>query len=189
MVDFRADALELVVPRPDEWRERFAAEHDRVAFALADADLADDVVRIEHVGSTAVPNLPAKDIVDVDIVVVDDAVTAVSEAIESALDGTRFENSDEWHPVFREHDGQRFNDHVFAASGERWKISVATREVLREHPDVREEYEQLKRRLANEHDDLADYSQGKTAFVEDALRIASESDDVTLPFDAPDDWG
>ncbi|WP_232686571.1 GrpB family protein [Halobacterium zhouii] len=187
-MDPREESLELVSSRHDDWLERFAAEHDRVAFVLADAGLADDLVRIEHVGSTAVPDLAAKDIVDLDVVVADNAVSEVSSAVEAALGGSKFENSDAWHPVFREDDGQRFNDHVFAASSERWKISVATREIFRERSDVREEYEQLKRRLANEHDTLADYSQGKTAFIEDVLRIASESKDVTLPFDAPDDW-
>lgn len=140
--------------------------------------LEDDCERIEHVGSTAVPNLAAKDIVDLDVVVADDAVAEVSRALADELGGTRVENSGEWHPVFREHDGQRFNDHVFAASSDGWTVSVVTRDVLAARPDRRGEYERLKRDLAAEYDDLVAYSEGKSAFVERLLEVARADDGI-----------
>ncbi|MDG5818315.1 GrpB family protein [Natronococcus sp. A-GB7] len=143
MVNADQDPIELVPADYETWRERFVAERDRVRDALSRAGLEDDCERIEHVGSTAVPNLAAKDIVDLDIVVADDAVSEVSKLLADELGGTRIENSGEWHPIFREHDGQRFNDHVFAASSDGWKISVVTRDVLAARPDRREEYERL----------------------------------------------
>jgi GrpB-like predicted nucleotidyltransferase (UPF0157 family) len=99
--------------------------------------------RIEHVGSTAVDGLPAKDIVDLDVVLCDRAVPEISAAIAAKLGGSRFENSDEWQPVFREHDRQRFNDHVFAVFAGGWKASVVTRDVLRARADLCREYEAL----------------------------------------------
>ncbi|MDG5761459.1 GrpB family protein [Natronococcus sp. A-GB1] len=187
MVNADQDPIELVPADHERWHERFVAERDRVRDALSRAGLEDDYERIEHVGSTAVPNLAAKDIVDLDIVVADDAVSEVSKLLADELGGTRLENSGEWHPVFREHDGQRFNDHVFAVSSDGWKVSVATRDVLAACPDRREEYERLKRDLAAAHDDLVAYSEGKSAFVERLLEVAREDDvDVRCPVPTTD---
>ncbi|MFC6725058.1 GrpB family protein, partial [Halobium palmae] len=158
---------------------------ERVREAVRSRGLADRVVRLEHVGSTAVPDLAAKDVVDLDVVVADGAVESVADALVAELGGTRYENDPTWNPVARRHAGQRFNDHVFAASSDGWKVSVATRDVLRARPDLREEYEALKRDLVADTDDLTEYSRGKTAFVERLLTVARESDDLTSEFRVP----
>ncbi|WP_440765711.1 GrpB family protein [Natronorubrum sp. DTA7] len=185
MVSPNEDPIELVPSRHDAWRGRFKAERERVTDALCDAALESAVERIEHVGSTAVPGLAAKDIVDLDIVVADDAVGDVSRTLESELGGDRHENSDEWHPVFRRENGRRFNDHVFAASSDGWKVSVVTRDVLETAPTLRTEYETLKRELSTEHDDLIAYSEGKTAFVERLLQFARTDDELSFEFAVP----
>lgn len=185
MVSPHDDPIELVPSRHDEWRAAFERERDRVRDALEAAGLADTVERIEHVGSTAVPDLAAKDIVDLDVVVADDDVAAASRALVAELGGDRVENSGGWHPVFRAHDGQRFNDHAFAASSDKWKVSVATRDVLRARPGLRDEYEALKRDLAADTDDLKTYSVGKTEFVERLLREARAADDLAFDFAVP----
>jgi GrpB-like predicted nucleotidyltransferase (UPF0157 family) len=185
MVDPNEDALTLVDPRPEAWHEAFAAERERIRTALAAAELTDRVERIEHVGSTAVPGLAAKDIVDLDVVVADDAVREVADASQAALGGTRYENSATWHPVFRNHDSQRFNVHVFAVSDDGWRKSVATREVLRERADLRAEYEALKRDLAGDTNDLEAYSRGKTELLERVLDVARAGDEVSLDFEVP----
>ena len=168
------------------WRERFAEERDRIYDSLAAGSLEDDIEHVEHVGSTAVPDLAAKDIVDIDIVVADDAVAPVSRRLETDLGGTRLENTESWHPLFRTHNGQRFNDHVFAVSGTKWKVSVVTRDVLRKHADLCTEYEQLKRESSRETDDLTTYSRDKTAFIERLLHVAQE-DDLEFDFAVPTD--
>lgn len=185
MVDANDDPIELVPARHDAWRECFVAERDRVSDVLTDASLEATVERIEHVGSTAVPDLAAKDIVDLDIVVGDDRVGEVSRTLASELGGNHIENSDLWHPVFRCDGGQRFNDHVFATSSDGWQISVVTRDVLRAYPSLRTEYETLKRNLADDHDDLVAYSEGKTAFVKRVLDVARTNDDLTFEFPIP----
>lgn len=175
MVNVHDDPIELVPSRHAEWRDRFRRERERVATALESHDLAVAVDRIEHVGSTAVPGLAAKNIVD-----------AISQALLDELGGDRAMNSDEWHPVFREENGQRFNDHVFAASAEGWRVSVATRAVLRAEPELREEYEPLKRELATGTEDLTDYSEGKSAFVGSLLERARDGEAVALDFELPE---
>lgn len=185
MVNADDDPIELVPPDREVWCDRFAAERERVRRALSAYDLDSGCKRIEHVGSTAVPNLAAKDIVDLDIVVADDAVNEVSRTLAAEIGGTRVENSDHWHPVFRVHDGQRFNDHVFAASSDGWKVSVITRDVLAARPELRRKYERLKRELAAEHDDLVAYSEGKSAFVRCLLEVARTDDELTFEFTLP----
>lgn len=187
MVDPNNDPIKLVSSRYEEWSEQFEAECDRVYDVLTANRIADHVERIEHIGSTAVPDLAAKDIVDLDIVVADEAVADISRVLEAELGSDRIENTDEWHPIFRVHDGQRFNDHVFAVSGDKWKLSVITRDVLRAHPTLRAEYEQLKHELASEHDDLTAYSKGKSTFVIRVLKTAREDDGLTFDFDVPDE--
>jgi GrpB-like predicted nucleotidyltransferase (UPF0157 family) len=186
MVDPGDDPIELVSSQYEVWGEQFEAECDRVYDVLVANGIDGHVERIEHIGSTAVPGLTAKDIVDLDIVVADEAVADISRTLETELGGNRIENTDEWHPVFRVHNGQRFNDHVFAVSSEKWKVSVITRDVLRAHPTLRTEYEQLKHELASEHDDLVAYSKGKTAFVMRVLETAHDEDYPTFDFAVPD---
>lgn len=186
MVDPHEDPIELVDSKHDEWREQFAGERDRLEQVFNRRNLTPDVRRIDHVGSSAVPGLAAKDIVDLDIVVDDRAVPRVSDAIETELGGTKYENSEQWHPVFRRADGQRFNDHVFAASAPGWRISVATVEVLRNRPALRAEYEELKRRAVDETDGLEEYGRSKTAFLTDLLEHA-RTRDFEFEVPAPDE--
>lgn len=183
MVDPTTDPIELVSSRHEEWRRAFETERERVHDALAERGLAGAVGRVEHVGSTAVPGLPAKDIVDLDVVVADDAVEPVGEAIAAALGGDHYRNDPEWHPVFRRAGGQRFNDHVFARSGEGWRVSVATREALLADGDLRADYAERKRALAGETDDLTEYSRGKTDLVRRAVAAVRSSGGPSVEFD------
>jgi GrpB-like predicted nucleotidyltransferase (UPF0157 family) len=183
MVSPYEDEIALVASRHEEWREEFKRERSRVRDVLEDDGLETHVRRIEHVGSTAVPGLAAKDIVDLDIIVADDAVTTVSKTVESELGGTRYENSETWQPVFREEDGQRFNDHVFAQSGDGWKKSLATVAVLSDRPELRSEYEQLKRDIAAETDELETYGKAKTEFLQKVLSVARA--EFEFQFDVP----
>lgn len=184
MVSPYDDPIALVPSRHEEWRAAFERERDRVKDVLEQWGLIGRIRRIEHVGSTAVPDLAAKDIVDLDVVVESDAVADVADAIETDLGGTRVENTPGWNPVFREAGGQRFNDHVFAVSDDGWKVSVATAAVLRKRPDLREEYEELKREQAADTDDLETYSVTKTGFIHELLDIAREQD-LGVGFEIP----
>lgn len=185
MVDVGDDPLELVPSRHGTWCDQFREERERVRAALRRRGLEDRVERIEHVGSTAVPDLAAKDVVDLDVVVANDSVADISWALVEELGGDRAENGDGWHPVFRAKAGQRFNDHVFAASSDGWKVSVVTRDVLAAHSALRAEYEALKRELAAEHDDLTDYSVGKSEFVARLLDRARADADLAFAFTVP----
>lgn len=179
------DPLELVPARHDEWVEAFIDERDRLRDLLDEHALWSAVERIHHVGSTAVPNLASKDIVDIDLVVDDDVVFEVARTVETELGGTRAENDAGWQPIFRTVDGQRYNVHVFGVEANGWRVSVVTRDVLRSQPELRREYERLKHRLIDQHDSLEAYSVGKSAFMEDLLAVARADDELTYDFEIP----
>jgi GrpB-like predicted nucleotidyltransferase (UPF0157 family) len=135
--------IEVVDPDP-AWPDRFAELRARVEAALGDRALA-----VEHVGSTSVPGLPAKPIIDIDLIVADPAdeasyVTALEET------GFRLVVREPWwqeHRCFT-HDDPKCNLHVFppdAAEPVRHRIF---RDWLLGHPDDLALYRDAKRSAA-----------------------------------------
>jgi putative glutamine amidotransferase len=157
--DFRIDE-----PDPT-WPERFEAESARVVAALP----ARLEARIDHVGSTAVPGLAAKPIVDMQL-----SVTAMvpRDAYVEPLRALGYRwVLDPWdveHEYFsRDVDGDRaFHLHVCAA-GSAWEVRhLAFRDWLRTHPEDAAAYAALKRELAAAHPkDTVAYTESKSAFI------------------------
>ena len=133
-----------IVEHDPGWAAQYADLERRVRRALGAVAL-----RVEHVGSTSVPGLPAKPIIDVDVTVPDpDDEDAYVPALEAA--GFVLAVREPWwqgHRMFR-HDEPRANVHVFgpeAAEPYRHRIF---RDRLREHPQDRERYAAAKRAAA-----------------------------------------
>lgn len=133
------ETLSVVPPNP-EWPERA-----RVLIAAIRAALGDIAGSLEHVGSTAVPGLPAKDVIDLDLVVMDPgaehtyvpALTALGyrhTVREPELDG---------HRMLRLED-PRVNLHVFARGSAEPARHLLFRDWLRAHPDDAKMYAEAK---------------------------------------------
>ena len=129
---------------------------------------------VEHVGSTSVPGLPAKPIIDVNLLVVDSAdEPAYVPALES-LGYVLHLRERGWH----EHrllrlDDPRVNLHVFTTGSPEHDRMIAFRDRLRSHPDSFERYLATKRRLAAQRwERVQDYADEKSSVVE---RILSDS--------------
>ena len=155
------------------WPVRFEAEARRIAQALPDGLVS----RIDHVGSTSVPGLAAKPIIDIQLSVA--TMVPRDTYVEPIVAlGYRWV-LDPWdvdHEYFsRDIDGERsFQLHVCAAGSSWERIHLAFRDRLREHPDVAAGYARLKRELAAAHPgDLLSYTAGKSAFVTDVIERAS----------------
>jgi GrpB-like predicted nucleotidyltransferase (UPF0157 family) len=157
----------VVIDYDPAWPELFAAIRRAISSAAGDL-----VVAIEHVGSTAVPGLTAKPIVDLDLVVAPDAVpmaiarlTAVGYAHKGNLGVPGRE-------AMRHPPGSpRHHLYVCAEGNLALANHLAVRDYLRAHPDAARAYGDLKRRLAAAHaDDVDGYVAGKTAFILDVLR-------------------
>ena len=168
-----AERIEVVDFDP-AWPALFERESARLAPFFP----PDTIRRIEHIGSTAVPGLAAKPIIDI-LVGVDDfglVVDAVAPAMERAGydyffrpelgdDGPRYP----WF-IGRDASGQRVS-HIHVAlvdDAPQWD-RVVFRDYLKGHRDAALEYAQLKRELAARFSgDREAYTLAKTAFIRDA---------------------
>jgi GrpB-like predicted nucleotidyltransferase (UPF0157 family) len=155
----------IVVVDPDpEWPAAFAREAERVRAALGDV-----VVRLEHVGSTSVPGLPAKPIIDIDLQVPD---SAAEETYVPALErsGYRLVLREPWWNGHRMllGPGGGSHLHVFPAGAPETLRHLLFRDWLRTHPDDLALYAQEKRLLARTTaTDPSGYSLAKNAVIDD----------------------
>ena len=163
-----SDAIEIVDYDP-LWPIQFAEIAARVRQALG----ASLLVAIEHVGSTAVPGLAAKPIIDLDVVIPSAADLPQAIARLATLgyvhEGDRGLAGRE---AFHSPPGMaRHHLYVCPADSGELRRHRLFRDHLRCHPEEARRYEALKRALATRcrGDHLA-YSEGKTAFVQAVLR-------------------
>jgi GrpB-like predicted nucleotidyltransferase (UPF0157 family) len=156
-------AVEVVEPDP-EWSRWYAMTRDRVCDALGDRVLA-----IEHVGSTAVPGLWAKPMIDVDLTVADSAAEdAWLPDLEAAGFVLRVREPDwEQHRLVRGTDPPS-NVHVFSPGAREPRRHLMFRDWLRTHPDDRDAYAAVKRDVAADgYTDGMLYNNAKSGFVYD----------------------
>ena len=160
-----------VVPYAPEWPRRFEEESERLRARLPGGLLG----RIEHFGSTAVPGLAAKPIVDMLVEV--SSLEAARREIVPLLEADGYDYF--WRPLFdvdeppyyawfirRDAAGRRTHHiHMVEAQFEHWD-RLLFRYYLIEHPEVAHEYGALKMRLAaTHHGDRVAYTKAKTEFV------------------------
>jgi GrpB-like predicted nucleotidyltransferase (UPF0157 family) len=170
--------VEVVEPNPD-WALWFEEVHGQVSAALGERALA-----IEHVGSTAVPGLWAKPMIDVDLTVADSSDEgAWLPDLEGAGFVLRVREPDwEEHRLVRG-DRPNANVHVFSAGAREPLRHLMFRDWLRTHPSDRDAYAAVKRRLADEgFDDSMLYNNAKAAFVYDLYEKILAAD-PTCPHD------
>ncbi|MEU4643222.1 dephospho-CoA kinase [Micromonospora sp. NPDC023814] len=161
------------------WPQQYARLAARIRHAIAPADL-----RIDHIGSTAVPGLAAKDVIDIQLTVptLADADGPLAERLAAAgfprlpgdwWDNPRLPGSGRWEkrlhgsadparPVYL---------HVRAVDSPGWRYALLMRDHLRADPDQRAAYLLLKRELAASAPDSATYTTAKDPwFDEEHLR-------------------
>lgn len=153
------------------WPARFEAERTRIETALREVG---GVIAIEHVGSTAVPGLAAKPIIDIMIGVRE---VAVGERCIEPMEGLEYQYRGEagipGRHYFRKGSPRSHHVHLVKHSSEFWQNHLLFRDYLRAHEDAAREYAALKRELAQRHrDDRVAYTDAKDPFVKAALENA-----------------
>jgi GrpB-like predicted nucleotidyltransferase (UPF0157 family) len=158
-----------IAPPDPSW----AAAYERALPLLREA-LAGIAVAIEHVGSTAVPGLPAKPILDIVVAV---PPGRSRETVDGPLTelGFLYRGSDDSRTTYGWESEPRVrvvNLHVVEHRGRAWREYMTFRDRLRADPAARDAYAKLKRELAERHpDDRASYIAGKDAFVAEILAV------------------
>jgi GrpB-like predicted nucleotidyltransferase (UPF0157 family) len=157
--------VELVEYDP-EWPELYRREEEKIRGALGNRALS-----VEHVGSTSVPGLPAKAIIDVNLEVADttdeDAYVPALEAADYVL---RIREPD-WfeHRLFKGVD-PAVNLHVFPAGCPELERMLRFRDHLRSDEGDRELYLRTKRELAAQTwEHVQHYADAKSAVVEEIM--------------------
>lgn len=157
-----------VVPHNPEWFATFEAESRKLQKIFGD-----DAIGIEHIGSTSIPRLDSKPIIDILIIVDDIAVTdryiGEMEFIgykylgEYVMSGSRL--------FIKERDedsDQLFNVHIFPKDHKHTKEMIGLRDYFLSHPEEVEKYAKLKKDLAIQYpDDYAQYRKLKDEYLED----------------------
>lgn len=166
-----------IMPYSSEWPVRYAAEELRLRTALP----LDLCLRIAHIGSTAVPGLSAKPIIDIQVEVSD--LQRVRSEVVPVMERLGYEFI--WRPTMgerapfyawfigRDELGRRtFHVHMVEPD-EATRDRLLFRDHLRAHPEAAKQYEQLKQGLASaHHGDRTAYTHAKTPFIAEVLRIA-----------------
>lgn len=172
---YKADSIELVAYNI-RWPKMAELEINRLRETLPKSNILD----IQHVGSTAIPGIQAKPIIDIQI-----AVESLNAIKQIAIDALKklgyvywYENPDPGRMFFvkgmppfgkkRSH-----HVHIVEPTSKHWQEKILFRDYLRSHPDVAREYENLKIALAEQHNyNREEYTNAKTQFINDILQKA-----------------
>jgi GrpB-like predicted nucleotidyltransferase (UPF0157 family) len=163
-----------------DWPQMFEQEKKHLLSCLPN----DLIKRIEHFGSTAVPNLSAKPIIDILV-----EVTSLEETKRKIVPILERQGYDYfWRPTFgddtppfyawfikRDSKGNRTHHiHMVESDFEHWE-RLLFRDYLIEHPNITKEYQDLKLRLANDYpNDRIAYTNGKTEFIVRVTKMAKK---------------
>jgi GrpB-like predicted nucleotidyltransferase (UPF0157 family) len=160
-----------LAPYSDAWPALYAAEIARMTQVL---EVGGVRLVFEHTGSTAVPGLAAKPIIDILAGLTDEkGRNAAIAALQSAGYVHRGEQEIPGRDFFRRGDPRQYHVHLTRVGSAFWHDHRTFRDWLRTHADAAAAYMALKRDLAARFPaDREAYIEGKTAFVEGVLREA-----------------
>ncbi|MCM3734418.1 GrpB family protein [Bacillus cytotoxicus] len=159
------------------WALQFTEEQKIITNIIGDVTIA-----IEHIGSTSVAGLSAKPILDMMVGVRNfEDIDVYIEPLKTIEYG---------HVFHQEFPNRRFfrkglwragthHLHIYQYGSEEWNHNLLFRDYLRNHPNVRLQYEQLKKELANKHRfDRVAYTNAKAPFIVDVIQKAKNEIDV-----------
>jgi GrpB-like predicted nucleotidyltransferase (UPF0157 family) len=166
----RESAGVIVLAESDpRWADSFLVEAARIRSGIGGG-----VVAVHHVGSTAVPGLVAKPILDILLLVEDSSVEDTYAPALQALGYGFHVREPHWHEhrLFKAHD-PKVNLHVFSAGSTEAVRMLAFRDWLRNHPADRNLYELAKRHLAKRQwAYVQDYADAKSTVVNQIMSRA-----------------
>ncbi|KAL5376005.1 hypothetical protein DPSP01_010737 [Paraphaeosphaeria sporulosa] len=158
-----------VHPHNPAWSSQFLAIKERLERLLKDVPYKS----IEHVGSTSVPGLVAKPIIDIDIIVARNHVQTTLATLTAAgfTDMGELGIKDRWCVKDPEQEPKR-NVYVCVEGAIQTRNHLALRDTLRRDEKLRNHYAHVKLGLAAKGVDIVEYVEGKSAIIEKILRAA-----------------
>lgn len=158
----------IIVDYDPLWPRLFAEEKTRLT-----ATIGPHILRVEHVGSTAVPGLAAKPIIDIliGLASLDNAPPCIAplEKLDYIYVPEHEKDLPERRYFSKGRDnveGASHHLHMVTLDGSFWQRHILFRDYLRAHPGVAADYGDLKRQLAEQYrDDRSAYTNAKTDFI------------------------
>jgi len=164
----------VVVEYDPAWPQQFERLRREYAAAMAAAGVP--VLAIEHVGSTSVPGLAAKPVIDVDIVVAQQDVAAAAQVMSLLGFKPEGELGIPLRWAFKEPERLAgTNTYVIVAGSLSLRNHLAVRDFLRQDAALREQYAAVKRRVGASAATIDEYGRGKNAMVQQILAVAGLS--------------
>lgn len=162
-----------VLPHDPAWKDEFLAEKARIAGAVNDLS-----VRIEHVGSTAIPAVHAKPILDIAVLCGSGGLEDVTEAITGL--GYEYRGQYDAKPshyyAVLDRDGVRLCQmHIFTEANADWNSKLMFRDVPRRDLELAREYSDYKIELAKTASDKTEYAEIKTRWVDTFMERVTRS--------------
>ena len=160
-----------LVPYNPTWLRLFIVERSRIEAAVGRAGID---LKLEHTGSTSIPGVCAKPILDI-LAGASDSKTLqrAIDALQTAEYQYRGEQGIRGRHFFRRGEPRQYHVHLTMTGSEFWRDHLAFRDYLRAHRDTASAYGTLKKALAERYPrDRESYIEGKTGFVEEVLRQA-----------------
>jgi GrpB-like predicted nucleotidyltransferase (UPF0157 family) len=156
-----------LVPYSAEWPGEFLKESGRIRSALGSKALA-----VEHIGSTAIPGLDAKPIIDIAVAIesLADMPTCVVRMAKAGYE-YKGEHGLPGRHFFTSGEPTRFHAHVVEQTSNHWRVWLQFREHLLANEAVRNEYNKVKGELARQHAHNRDaYTAAKNPFISRILK-------------------
>lgn len=172
-----------LLPHNPEWAALFKKEKARI-----EAAVGPHIIDIQHVGSTAVPDIPAKPIIDIGVAVrnFEKAAVCIDPIVQLGYD-YRGENGIARRHYFRKviqncpGSPRTHHLHMNEIDGPDWQNQILFRDYLRQHPETAAEYARLKTNLARRYPTDRDaYLEGKASFIETVLQLAKGTNNPDL---------
>lgn len=153
-----------LLPHDPFWKDDFLLEKHRITSVLQDSS-----VQIEHVGSTSIPNIHAKPILDLAILCGKRGIEPVAQSLQELgydYRGLYTEQIGRNYAVLDQNKVRLCQAHIYSEPSVDWLSQLCFRNVLRESPDLAREYDEYKLKLAETISDKSEYAKVKTLWVD-----------------------
>lgn len=173
MLGLPSGQLHLSSYEPD-WPRLFLEERERLC-----AGLGTHVLDVQHIGSTSIPGMLAKPILDIGVAVANFEEAACCIPLMERLGYSyKGENGIPRRHYFVKGEPRTHHLHMLEVASEEWKHHLLFRDYLRENPEVMRAYVELKQRLAAQFAaDRQAYQSGKDSFIQAVLLTAKTEGD------------
>lgn len=153
-----------LMPHDVSWKDDFLSESERIKYAALDSS-----IRIEHIGSTSIPNIYAKPILDMAILCGEKGLEAVVNALKSLGYDYRGQfdvETGHFYAVLDKGNIRYCQAHIYTEANDDWHLKLKFRDVLRQNTELAKEYNDYKLELAKQTTSKSEYAKIKDKWVD-----------------------